>query len=159
MKQTLSELAKLLGDKLNANKLMLTTAESCTGGGIAYYITSVSGSSGWFQQSFVTYSNQAKQELVNVSAETLEKFGAVSEQTVVEMAKGAKLNSAADIAIAVSGIAGPEGGSVEKPVGTVWFCWIIDDTVHTEKKCFDGDRNQVRESTISYSFSFLIKQL
>ena len=129
------------------NKLKLATAESCTGGLIAQKITSVAGASECFDCGVVTYSNEQKQKLLGVSPETLEKFGAVSEQTALEMCKGVKALSNADFGISVTGIAGPGGGTPEKPVGTVWI-GICGENLHkAEKFLFDGDRQQVREST------------
>lgn len=127
--------------------MKLATAESCTGGLIAQKITSVAGASECFDCGVVTYSNAQKQKLLGVSAETLEKFGAVSQQTALEMCKGVKALSDADFGISVTGIAGPGGGTPEKPVGTVWI-GICGENLHkAEKFLFDGDRQQVREST------------
>ncbi|WP_199612081.1 CinA family protein [Flocculibacter collagenilyticus] len=141
-----------LGQLLSTKKLKITTAESCTGGGIAYALTEIAGSSAYLDQSFVTYSNHAKQTLVNVQESTLIKYGAVSELTVSEMAQGALTAANANIAIAVSGVAGPDGGSDEKPVGTVWFAWAHTLAgrlvVKTERHVFDGDRSTVRQQTI-----------
>ncbi len=127
--------------------LRLATAESCTGGLIAQKITSVAGASECFDCGVVTYSNGQKQKLLGVLAETLEKFGAVSEQTALEMCKGVKALANADFGISVTGIAGPGGGTPEKPVGTVWI-GICGENLHkAERFLFDGDRQQVREST------------
>ena len=117
----LNRLAEILGEALKKANLSVTTAESCTGGGIAYYITSVAGSSHWFGRGAVTYSNEAKSEMIGVRTETVKKYGAVSRETAAEMAEGALNSSKADLAIAVSGIAGPDGGTDLKPVGTVWL--------------------------------------
>ena len=134
---------------------MLATAESCTGGGIAYAITEMSGSSRWFERGFVTYSNAAKQEQLGVPHELIAKYGAVSEQVAAAMAQGALQNSHADFSVAVTGIAGPEGGAEEKPVGTVCFGWAARGTGDsamtapgTTRVVFDGDRQQVRELAI-----------
>jgi nicotinamide-nucleotide amidase len=121
--QTLTTITQQLGEMLCKKNAKLTTAESCTGGGISEAITAVSGSSQWFEFGFVTYANSAKQQLLGVSKQTLDQYGAVSEQVVEQMAQGAIRQSRADYAIAVSGIAGPEGGTEDKPVGTVWVCW------------------------------------
>ena len=131
---------------------MLSTAESCTGGGIAYAVTELAGSSAWFDAGFVTYSNSAKQRMLHVSASTIERFGAVSDAVVREMALGAIQQSQADWAISVSGIAGPDGGSDEKPVGTVWVAWAHKDKV-LQSHCyqFDGVRAQVRQQAINFS--------
>ena len=133
----------------------LSCAESCTGGGVAYAITSVAGSSAWFKQSYVTYSNEAKQQLLQVSPHTLDTFGAVSAETVAAMAKGCAAQSNAEAAVAISGIAGPDGGSPEKPVGTVWFGFIMGQDSKTEVQCFDGDRSEVRCQAIDYALNRL----
>ena len=153
------ELAAQLGDALVARNWTVTTAESCTGGGIAYAITSRSGSSRWFKQSFVTYSNEAKQDLLNVEDETLASVGAVSERTVTEMVTGACQAADAEVGISVSGIAGPDGGSPEKPVGTVWFGFRVDDTLSTSMQVFDGDRHQVREQSILFALRQILAQI
>jgi nicotinamide-nucleotide amidase len=159
MSKNVEHLVSDIADFCNQLNLNITTVESCTGGGIAYALTSIAGSSAWFKQSFVTYSNDAKSSLVHVSEKTLRTYGAVSEETVKEMALGGQQVAKADIALSVSGIAGPDGGSAEKPVGTVWFAWAIHNTVYTDKVLFSGDRNSVREQAISYSLSCLIKHL
>ena len=144
---SLLELADLVGQALHAQREMLVTAESCTGGMIAQIMTAHAGSSGWFDRGFVTYTNQSKHELLNVSNATLDQYGAVSEQTVAEMLTGALNHSQATIAIAVSGIAGPGGGSDEKPVGTVWIGWARKDQLPTVKQFhFAGDRGAVRQA-------------
>jgi nicotinamide-nucleotide amidase len=123
--ETIERLAYELGHCLQRRGWYLATAESCTGGWIAQAMTSIAGSSGWFDRGFVTYSNAAKQELLDVPQETLEQYGAVSEQTVLAMARGVLVHSHAQVAIATSGIAGPGGGSPDKPVGTVWIAYVI----------------------------------
>ncbi|MEC8416549.1 MAG: nicotinamide-nucleotide amidohydrolase family protein [Pseudomonadota bacterium] len=148
-----------LGDVLREKEWTVSSAESCTGGGVAFAFTSVAGSSDWFNQSWVTYSNEAKQQELGVSEQTLIKHGAVSEQTVKEMAQGVCHRSGAQIAVTVSGIAGPGGGSEEKPVGTVWFGFICGDNVAQVKKVFSGDRNQVRSAAIHFAISHLLKML
>lgn len=137
---------------------LLTTAESCTGGGIAQAVTAVSGSSQWFDRGFVTYSNAAKQEMLGVSAALLAQFGAVSEPVAKAMAEGALQHSAATVSIAVTGIAGPAGGSSDKPVGTVCFAWaqIGKETV-TVTEHFHGDRAAIRQQTIQFALQRLIK--
>src|SRR3954466_14041084 len=117
------QLAARVGAALKARKLMMSTAESCTGGWIGQAITMVPGSSSWFDRGFITYTNEAKQDMLGVRAETLNELGAVSEQTVREMVAGALGGPRAQVAVAVSGIAGAEGGSVKRPVGTVWLAW------------------------------------
>lgn len=142
------ELAAQLGQRLCVRGAKVTTAESCTGGGIARAITSVPGSSQWFDCGFVTYSNEAKQRLLQVPVETLLAHGAVSGEVVSAMVKGAVDASAAEFAVAVSGIAGPGGGSTEKPVGTVWFAWRHPMGTVTERHLFSGDRESVRNQAV-----------
>lgn len=138
-------LAAQVGGLLKAHGLMLVTAESCTGGGVAQAITEIAGSSSWFERGFVTYSNLSKQQMLGVEAATLEQYGAVSEAVVREMAGGALRYSAAQLALAVSGIAGPDGGTPDKPVGTVWFAWRIKNSVmHTQRHQLAGNRSEVR---------------
>lgn len=146
-------LAQKLGDILLHKAWQVTCAESCTGGGIGYAITSISGSSSWFKQGYITYSNEAKHQLLGVGTHTLKKFGAVSAQTVEEMAAGAARNASANCAIAVSGIAGPDGGSADKPVGTVWFGFAIEQNVLAVQQYFLGDRQQVREQAVDFGLS------
>ena len=143
------ELAQATGQMLEQRNLKLVTVESCTGGGVASLVTEIPGSSNWFDCAFVTYSNEAKVSLVGVNRESINYFGAVSRQVAIEMAKGGLRYSGADVAISVTGIAGPDGGSVEKPVGTVWMAWA-DRTgkLLTKGFLFGGDRNQVRQSTV-----------
>ena len=144
-----SQLSQQLGEALLEQGWKLTCAESCTGGGIAAAVTDIAGSSQWFDRGFVTYSNQAKQDMLGVASETLECHGAVSEQTVREMVTGALSRSGAQVGVAVSGIAGPGGGTDEKPVGTVCIAWQVEGgepVVRTEH--FSGDRHSVREQTV-----------
>jgi len=136
----------------------LTCAESCTGGGIAAALTEVAGSSAWFDRGFVTYSNQAKQEMLGVSAETLERHGAVSRETVLEMAQGALARSRAQLSVAVSGIAGPTGGTPDKPVGTVWIAWATADRAAAVCEHFPGDRAAVRAATIDTALRGLVER-
>ncbi len=143
--QQISELAQQLGDCLNTRNLILATAESCTGGWVAKAITDLPGSSEWFAGSIVCYSNALKQGLLGVPEETLETFGAVSSETVKAMTQGVFDNTPADVAISVSGIAGPGGGSDDKPVGTVWLCWGKRGTTPIAQSFhFEGDREAVR---------------
>ncbi|MFA5825891.1 MAG: CinA family protein [Gallionellaceae bacterium] len=137
-------LAKQVGKVLKSHGVMLATAESCTGGGIAQAVTRVSGSSAWFDRGFITYSNISKEEMLGVSPDTLEDHGAVSEATVREMAAGALQYSGAQVVLAVSGIAGPTGGTPQKPVGTVWFAWATNDSVRTVCRHLSGDRDAIR---------------
>ena len=142
-------LAAKVGEALKSQGLMLATAESCTGGGVAQAITGVAGSSAWFERGFVTYSNLAKQQMLGVSEATLIQHGAVSEAVVREMVVGALANSAAQLALAVSGIAGPEGGTPDKPVGTVWFAWgIKHGATHAQRHQIDGNRAAVRAQAV-----------
>lgn len=151
------DIALRLGEKLRTRKQWVSTAESCTGGGIASAITDISGSSSWFGYGFVTYSNEAKQRLLGVRAQTLLEHGAVSEATVRQMAEGALAASGADWAVAVSGVAGPTGGSPEKPVGLVWFA-LAGKGVATRafKHRFEGGRAEVRQATVRTALMELI---
>ncbi len=151
------DLAQQLGNLRNQNGFVISTAESCTGGWVAEAITSVSGSSEWFDRGFVTYSNQSKQEMLGVRAETLEKFGAVSEETAREMAEGALTHSQAQISIAITGIAGPDGGTKEKPVGTIWFAWSNSDITRTKKKTFTGNRHEIRLQAVITALNGLLE--
>ncbi len=149
MESELFELAEQLGRKLKANGKTIATAESCTGGWIAQTITEVQGSSAWFDRGFVTYSNAAKMQMLGVNSQTLEGYGAVSAETATEMAACALAHSDADIAVAVTGIAGPDGGTPEKPVGTVFIAWADKNGVaKVTRKQFIGDRRQIREQTV-----------
>lgn len=149
--------AKELGKLLLVCKETITTAESCTGGMIAAAITDIPGSSAWFGTGFVTYSNEAKQRLLGVKNEMLETFGAVSEPVVQAMAMGAKRESGADWAVAVSGVAGPDGGTVTKPVGTVWFGFCEPGEVVWTKCCqFTGNRADIRYQTVEMALETLI---
>ena len=142
-------ISETVGQLLLQKGWVLTTAESCTGGGIASAITDIAGSSQWFDRAFITYSNEAKMEMLGVKQQTLEQFGAVSEATVIEMAQGALTHSNASIAISVSGIAGPSGGSDDKPVGTVCFAWqSAFGWNKVETHYLSGDRTQVRHQAV-----------
>jgi len=154
----ITELAGVLGEKLVAQQLTVTAAESCTAGGIAEAITRIPGSSRWFEVGFVTYSNHAKSRLLGVEEGLLAGVGAVSQGVVEQMANGALLESQADIAVAVSGIAGPDGGTDEKPVGTVWFAWARDNgEVLSEKRQFKGDRLTVRQLSVIAALEGLLE--
>ncbi|MFZ5844690.1 MAG: CinA family protein [Pseudomonadota bacterium] len=154
--QQVANLAQLL----TSNGMWLATAESCTGGLIAAACTALPGSSRWFDRGFVTYSNDAKQQLLGVSADTLNTFGAVSSETVMAMAFGALARSKADIAISVSGIAGPDGGTDAKPVGTVWFGLARKGVaVEARLQRFDGERAAVREQALEYALQWLLDSL
>jgi nicotinamide-nucleotide amidase len=156
----LLEMAQALAEHLNREGMMLAAAESCTGGWVAKVCTDLAGSSSWFERGFVTYSNESKQEMLGVSGETLERFGAVSEQTVAEMAMGALARSHAQLAVAISGIAGPGGGSAQKPVGTVCFAWARSGVgTVVERLCFEGDREQVRRQAVAHALQGAVQQL
>lgn len=145
---------------MDKHKLKLATAESCTGGGLSYWLTSVPGSSNWFERGFVTYSNEAKIEMLGVRSQTLEAHGAVSEETVTEMAKGALERSHADWSIAITGIAGPDGGTPDKPVGTVWIgIGGRNIPVIAKRMLFNGDRQEVRLASIARSLEMLLAEI
>ncbi|EJF30738.1 MULTISPECIES: nicotinamide-nucleotide amidase [Enterobacteriaceae] len=152
----LFELSQRVGNGLGQLGATVTTAESCTGGWIAKVITDVAGSSAWFERGFVTYSNEAKHQLIGVNETTLEAYGAVSKGVVLEMAQGALAAAKADYAVSVSGIAGPDGGTPEKPVGTVWF-GFADKHSRTLAKVqrFDGDRDAVRRQATEFALQSL----
>ncbi|MDM0074880.1 CinA family protein [Variovorax sp. J2P1-59] len=150
------ELVHLLADLLQQQGRMMATAESCTGGLIAGACTDLSGSSNWFERGFVTYSNEAKTELLGVDAALIADHGAVSEEVARAMAEGAVARSRAQVAVAVTGVAGPTGGSPEKPVGTVWFGWSVAGNVRTERRRFDGDRAAVRAATVRHALQTLV---
>ena len=150
-------LAERLGQALLAERQTLITAESCTGGGIAWMITSIPGCSQWFERGIIAYSNAAKQELLAVSHDVLVNYGAVSEQTALAMARGALLNSHANISVAVTGIAGPDGGTETKPVGTVCCAWSRDNgNTRSARVVFTGDRQQVREQAVLMALQGLL---
>ena len=158
MQDSLTKLATRVIKHLKVSKQTLALAESCTGGWIAKLITDIPGSSSVFGCGLVTYSNTAKRELLGVKEATLETFGAVSKETVIEMANGALNNCHASYAIAISGIAGPSGGSADKPVGTVWICWLKanNEPAKTRKFEFDGNRNQVRTQACRAALNILL---
>ena len=151
--QQVKQLAEL---SIKANT-KLVTAESCTGGGLAEILTRLPGSTAWFERGYVTYSNDAKIELLNVNPKTLELYGAVSEETAREMVIGAIKNSHAQVAVSITGIAGPGGGTEEKPVGTVCFAWYLTESnIRTTRIVFDGDRQSVREQSCLLALQGLI---
>jgi nicotinamide-nucleotide amidase len=152
-------LAKRLGERLKASRAMLVTAESCTGGWAAQVVTSVPGSSEWFERGFVSYSNAAKQELLGVRAETLARHGAVSEQTAREMALGALERGKGTHALAITGVAGPTGGSRDKPVGTVCFAWADAAGCRSETARFAGDREAVRRQSVIHALEGVLRRL
>jgi len=158
--QALMALAAAVAELLCARRLMLATAESCTGGWIAKCCTDLSGSSHWFERGFVTYTNEAKVDELGVNAATLERDGAVSEATVAEMAIGALLHSRAQVGVSVSGIAGPGGGSADKPVGTVCFGWAVAGEKPVTQLChFVGNREQVRRQSVAHALQGVIDVL
>ncbi len=148
-----------LADLMLKRQWMLTTAESCTGGMIAAACTDLAGSSAWFERGFVTYSNEAKSDMLGVPVALISAHGAVSEPVARAMASGALQHSRAQVALSVTGIAGPSGGSPNKPVGTVWFGWATPDGVWSDMQRFDGDRAAVRQATLEHSLGRLIALL
>ena len=158
MDSQLYELARRSGEALKRKHLLLATAESCTGGWVAEAVTMVPGSSEWFERGFVTYTNVAKQEMLGVHTETLQRYGAVSEQTVQEMVAGALVNSRAQVALAVSGVAGPSGGTPSKPVGTVCLAWGFRDSAPLAiTQHFAGDREAVRRLSVVRALEGLLE--
>ena len=153
------QLAIRVGNKLHAERLMLATAESCTGGMVATAITDISGSSMWFERGFVTYSNLAKTEMIGVPAALIEQHGAVSEPVAKAMAEGALRNSRAQVSVAITGVAGPAGGSEAKPVGTVCFAWSNRLDTDVETQLFKGDREQVRTQAAAHALRKLLEFL
>jgi nicotinamide-nucleotide amidase len=152
-------LATRVGRRLKAKKRRLVSAESCTGGWVAQAVTSIAGSSAWFERGFVTYSNEAKRELLGVKAATLRKHGAVSEETAREMARGALARSRGTLALAVTGIAGPGGGSRAKPVGMVCFAWINRKKLRSETRRFSGNRDSVRRKSVVHALQGVLDSL
>ena len=156
----MKELAGRIGKRLKAAGVTLATAESCTGGWVAQEVTSVAGSSAWFDRGFVTYSGAAKQELLGVQAGTLEKFGAASEETAREMARGALERSSAGVALSVTGIAGPGGAMPGKPVGTVCFAWARrGGALTSETRLLAGDREAVRRQSVAHALQGILRTL
>ena len=149
MGKDLHQLALEVGDHLQTKNVKMVTAESCTGGWVAKVLTDIPGSSNWFERGFVTYSDAAKIESLGVGPQTLNVYGAVSEQTVREMAEGALKYSRGHVAVSISGIAGPEGGSAHKPVGTVWIAWArVGSATYAECHQFEGNRQMVRRQSV-----------
>lgn len=158
--EELLQMAATLGQKLHEKGWMLTTAESCTGGWLAQLVTAIPGSSAWFDRGFITYSNQAKQDMLGVNASTLEAHGAVSEETAQEMAAGALANSHAQISASISGIAGPGGGTRQKPVGMVCNGWTTSDGMTLSSTCrLSGDREEIRSRAVAAALRGLIELL
>lgn len=157
--QTRQSLCRLVANLMLKNKITLATAESCTGGLVAAACTDLPGSSQWFERGFVTYSNAAKTELLGVDAALIERDGAVSESVAMAMVQGAIKHSRAEVAVAVTGIAGPDGGSAKKPVGTVWIAWSVLDKTTATRHHFAGDRAAVREQTVLSALQGLIDRM
>lgn len=159
MNSSILQLAQDLGVRLQERKLLCSVAESCTGGSLAAAITAIEGSSKWFDCGFITYSNEAKEEMLNVGHQVLAQYGAVSEETAQEMALGAIINSNATISVAITGIAGPGGGSKEKPVGTVWIAWAGNfKPLKVQRFIFQGDRTSIREQAVKTALQGLIER-
>ncbi|XZG69084.1 CinA family protein [Chitinibacteraceae bacterium HSL-7] len=152
----MTQLAARLGSLLRARGATVATAESCTGGLIAAAITDVAGSSAWFERGWITYANSAKVELLGVPLAFIQDFGAVSEPVVAAMVQGACAASGAAFGIAVSGVAGPDGGSADKPVGTVWFAFATPEGIVTDRQRFGGDRAAVRAAAVEYALEQLV---
>ncbi|MBT2340570.1 MULTISPECIES: CinA family protein [Pseudomonas] len=152
----ITELAAELGRRLQLLNAHVTTAESCTGGGIAEAITRIPGSSAWFEAGYVTYSNRQKTQQLNVPGGLFETVGAVSREVVEAMARGAQHKSLARFAVAVSGVAGPDGGSPNKPVGTVWLAWVVGEALISEQRFFPGNREEVRRQTVKAALEGLL---
>lgn len=158
-KLSIFDLAASVGQLLKAKRLQAVTAESCTGGGVAQAITEIPGSSSWFDCGFVTYSNASKNELLDIPEALIAQHGAVSEEIAAAMAEGALANSNGDVALSTTGIAGPDGGVPGKPVGTVCFAWVVNQTTHTERLVFHGDRHEVREQAVLHALQGLQRYL
>lgn len=155
----MSDLTLKLASRLSALKWQMVSAESCTGGMIAARCTDLAGSSAWFDRGFVTYSNEAKTQMLGVLAELIAAQGAVSASVAHAMAIGAAYRSKSQVSVAVTGVAGPSGGSPEKPVGTVWFGWCVNGVATTEVKLFQGDRSSIRQATVEHALEGLLNRL
>lgn len=155
----MNDLTQQLAQRLSALRWMMATAESCTGGMMAARCTDLPGSSRWFERGFVTYSNAAKTELLGVNPALIAAEGAVSEAVARAMALGAVYRTPARVSVAVTGIAGPDGASAAKPVGTVWLAWCVDGLVSAEVQHFEGDRQRVREATVQWGLQGLLNRL
>jgi nicotinamide-nucleotide amidase len=154
-----NELAQRVGAALKERGLKLVTAESCTGGWVSMALTAVAGSSDWFERGYVTYSNAAKREDLGVAEGTLRRHGAVSEETAREMVAGALKRGSGQVALAITGIAGPAGGTAAKPVGTVCFAWAHGSTISGETRRFDGDRESVRRQSVLHALHGVLRLL
>ena len=156
----MKDLAAEVAQALTQRNARMATAESCTGGWVAQLLTQIPGSSNWFDSGYVTYSNASKKRMLGVKEETLESKGAVSESVVVQMAEGALRNAEVDITVAISGVAGPDGGTDQKPVGTVWFAWAIrNQATVTCLSFFSGDRQSIREQAVEQALQGVLAYL
>ena len=156
--EELNQLARELGDALRTRGWMVATAESCTGGWVGQLLTAIPGSSAWYERGFITYANAAKQEMLGVPADTLETYGAVSEETASAMAAGALAHSHAQATLAISGVAGPGGGTLQKPVGLVCYGWALADGTRMSSTCrLDGDREEIRSRAVAAAMRGLIE--
>ena len=159
-----SDIVTTLAEILQSKNWKIAAAESCTGGLVCANLTEIAGSSQWFERGYITYSNEAKMECLGVPSKLLETFGAVSEEVAKTMAEGAQINAGVNVAVSITGIAGPSGGSADKPVGMVCFAWAIrnavgENIVHTKTMLFDGDRHGIRKQACDYVLSELAKVL
>ena len=154
-----SDLTKTLAQMLLSRNWTVSLAESCTGGLVCATLTELAGSSEWFERGYITYSNEAKTECLGVPAELIESHGAVSEPVAKAMAEGARINSGSNVAISITGVAGPSGGSAEKPVGTVCFGWTTENQAHTKTMKFVGDRQMIRQQATEFALAELIALL
>jgi nicotinamide-nucleotide amidase len=154
-----SDLTKTLAEILLSKNWTISLAESCTGGLVCATLTELAGSSEWFERGYITYSNEAKTECLDVPMDLIESHGAVSEQVAMAMAEGARINSGSNVAISITGIAGPSGGSVEKPVGTVCFGWATENQTLTKTMRFEGARQMIRQDATEFALSELIALL
>ena len=154
-----SDLTKTLAQMLLSRNWTVSLAESCTGGLVCATLTELAGSSEWFERGYITYSNEAKTECLGVPAELIESNGAVSELVAKAMAEGARINSGSNVAISITGVAGPSGGSAEKPVGTVCFGWATENQAHTKTMKFVGDRQMIRQQATEFALAELIALL
>jgi len=155
----LTQLAAKVGALLTEKNLLLATAESCTGGGVAHAVTEISGSSNWFECGFITYSNSSKSELLDISPALIAQHGSVSEEIAAAMAEGALANCEAHVALSTTGIAGPLGAVPGKPVGTICFAWSMNGKTHTERLLLSGDRVSVRQQTVAHALKGLLQFL
>ena len=155
----LTQLATQIGTRLAEKNLLLATAESCTGGGVAEAVTEISGSSVWFECGFITYSNSSKSELLGISPALIAQHGSVSEEIAAAMAEGALANCEAHVAVSTTGIAGPLGAVPGKPVGTICFAWSMNGKTHTERVLFSGDRKSVRHQSVIHALRGLLQFL